>query len=171
MPPSMPHPRRTNTKSSEINTEEQNFPSLEGQTHIVPKLPRSLCWLHPIPFRTYPVLSPATPPRATPKLWAHSIQTVLGAPGQVFRLSLPGSQGRAQTHPVSGAEALHDHCRAERAGWVHGAASEVDLDRERQVVRRATCLSTLKGLVSPRVTQKFRGSTRSLTQVSWFLGW
>lgn len=79
--------------------------------------------------------------------------------------------GETQTHPVNGAEAVHDHCGAKRAGWVHGAASEVDLDREREVARRVTCLSTLKGLVFPRVTQKFRGSTRSLTQVSWFLGW
>lgn len=38
--------------------------------------------------------------------------------------------GEAQTHPVCTAEPLHDHCGAKRAGWVHGAAGEVDLDRE-----------------------------------------
>lgn len=49
--------------------------------------------------------------------------------------------GDAQTHPVCRAEPLRDHCGAERAGWVHGAAGEVDLDTEREAVRRTKCLS------------------------------
>lgn len=124
----LPFPRSTDTPHPRLEPGSSAF-----------QLLLSLFWLPSIPFYIAFSLQPLLP--GPPQGLRPQPPDSPGALGRVSRLSLPGCQGRAETHPVSRAEAIHNHCRAERAGWVHGAAGEVDLDRGRQVARRATRLS------------------------------
>lgn len=113
---------------------------LEEQTHIVPPTPHPQQG-SPRPYKStpagdlaasYPYGVPSSLQPLLPRLTPSSRPTAPRKARSRSWCPSPPCQGSrdAQTHPVCRAEPLHDHCGAERAGWVHGAAGEIDLDTE-----------------------------------------